>query len=156
MNEEQKQEISLFRFGVIADLVGGIRLEKKDKARLIKEQTEKKWNIPFSSKTSISESTILRWITEYQAGGRRLETLQPKNRSDRGKSRSIDEETGLALLAIKREFPSTPADILIKKIQGRNLVSPGIDLYPSTVYRFLNQNGAFEQREYSQFYQNFV
>ena len=30
MNEEQKREVAVFRFGVIHDLVGGIHLERGD------------------------------------------------------------------------------------------------------------------------------
>ena len=38
MDEEQKKRIAVFRFGAIANLVGGIVLDRGDRERLIREQ----------------------------------------------------------------------------------------------------------------------
>ena len=60
MDDDTKQEIATFRFGVIHDLVGHVELDPGEQARLIREKCAKKWNIPNSSKTHISRGTILR------------------------------------------------------------------------------------------------
>ncbi|MBM4325198.1 MAG: transposase family protein [Deltaproteobacteria bacterium] len=119
----------------------------------MKDKCGRKWDIPFSDRTRISRSAILRWIRLYQDGGGQLESLYPKDRSDVGKSRAIDEETGLNLIHLRRELPNTTVPVLIRTMEERGLLLPGKDLKQTTVYRFLhNQNlmsvpvGQFEDR----------
>ena len=92
MDKEQKEEIALFRFGVISDLVS-TRLDPGETTQLVREKSRQRWNIPYSNRTRLSESTIRRWLRLYENSGRELSSLYPANRSDRGKSRLIDEET---------------------------------------------------------------
>jgi hypothetical protein len=103
MDEEQKKQIAVFRFGVIADFVTGARMARGDKRRLIAEKSARRWRIPFSDRTRIGASTIRDWIARYQAGGCRLEALYPRERSDNGRMRRIDDETAAGV------FWSAPA-----------------------------------------------
>lgn len=80
MDQDQRLQVALFRFGVISEMVGGARLERGDLERLIKTKSERKWMIPFSNRTRISSATIRRWIHLYEAGGRKLQSLCPKER----------------------------------------------------------------------------
>ena len=77
----------------------------------------------------------------YKQSGGRLESLYPAGRSDRGKSRSLDEDTCQALINLRRELPRATAKKLIEQMQRRRLVAPGIKLRPTTVYRFLHRQG---------------
>ena len=140
MTEEQQKEIAVFRFGVIHDLVGGVVLAPGEKERLIREKCERKWSIPHSGKTRLTRSTILRWVEAYQKSGGRLESLYPKKRSDRGRSRAIDEETGAALLTLRKKMPASTVGTLIAQLRSKGLIRPGLDLTPSTVYRFLHRH----------------
>ena len=116
MDEEHKQRIAfLFRFGVIADLVGRRKLEPGKREAIIRELADQQWDIPFSTKTSISRSTIREWLRRYRLGGERLESLFPKEREDAGVARSIDPETELALVELKRQLPPrTPLSVLLR------------------------------------------
>ena len=96
MNEEQKREVAVFRFSVIHDLVGGTHLERGDQQRLLRQKCERKWVIPHSSRTRLTRGTILRWVQRYKESNGKLESLCPIERSDRGVSRGLDEETSLA------------------------------------------------------------
>ncbi len=140
MNLNQKQQVAMFRFGVISDMIAGIRLKRGEMERLVEQQSSKRWDIPFSDKTRISSSTIRRWIRTYEKSNRKLESLYPKSRQDKGNSRAIDEETGAAIIQLKKENPILPINMLIEEMYKRNLVDPKTCLYTSTVYRFLNQN----------------
>jgi putative transposase len=100
MNEEQKQEVAVFRFGVISDFVGPVHLERGEQKRLLREKCDRKWSIPYSQRTRLTKTTILRWIKRYKGSAGDLQSLCPVDRSDRGASRGIDEETALALLRI--------------------------------------------------------
>ena len=141
MTEEEKKQVAAFRFAVICELALAQQMEPGEQERLIREKCARKWQIPFSSKSRISRSTLLRWIRVYKQSGGRLESLYPAGRSDRGKSRSLDEDTCQALIALRRELPRATAKKLIEQMQRRRLVAPGIKLRPTTVYRFLHQQG---------------
>jgi hypothetical protein len=62
MTDKEREEIALFRFGVISDLVGATRLEHGERGRRIKEKAAARWNIPHSLRTRISANTIRRWV----------------------------------------------------------------------------------------------
>lgn len=144
MDDEKKQQIATFRFGVIHDLVGHIELEPGEQERLIREKCGRKWVIPFSEKTYISRSTILRWVRLYKDSGSRLESLCTQDRSDRGMTRAMDQETSLALMRLRKELPKATAPRLISEMNKRGLVSPGVTLNPSTLYRFLHGHDLME------------
>lgn len=139
MTEEEKKQVATFRFGVICDFVNGSGLSPGDKSRLLREKCARKWQIPFSVKTRISRSTILRWVRVYQARGK-LESLYPSGRKDCDKSRAMDEDTCVSLISLRGRMPSVTVPRLIREMEGQKLVSPGVMLNPSTVYRFLHRH----------------
>ena len=141
MTEEQKQQVAVFRFGIIHDLVGGTRLDFGERERLLREKCARKWEIPHSNQTRISRSTILRWVGMYLKEGRKLEALYPRGRNDSGKSRVLDEETGLALVQLRRQLPAVRVTELVKQMHERRLVTDGVGLSLSTAYRFLHRHG---------------
>lgn len=145
MSEDKSQRIATFRFGVIHDLVGGTELSPGEQERLIREKCERKWVIPFSHKTRLTRSTIMRWVKRYRESGGKLESLYSHARSDQGKTRAIDTETEFALLALRKEFPQVTIAGLIQEMQNRRLVSPGLKLTNSTVHRLLKRNGLMER-----------
>ena len=77
MDEELKKRIAVFRFGVIADFVGDRPLARGKTEELMKEKCDRKWQIPGSIRTSISESTVKEWACRYKRSGNKLESLYP-------------------------------------------------------------------------------
>ncbi len=142
MTEEQKKEVATFRFGVIHELVNTKELSRGERERLIREKCERRWNIPFSGRTRIGRTTILRWARLYTAAGGRLESLLTTDRSDRGATRAMDEETCLSLLALRREFPRVTIKDLISKMREAN---PEAVLNHSGVYRLIRREGMMKQ-----------
>jgi transposase InsO family protein len=140
MTEEQKQQIATFRFGVICELVNGARLSPGEQAKLIREKCARKWQIPYSEKSRISRGTILRWVHRYRASNGKLESLYPKDRSDRGRSRVLDEEIALGLIQLRQEMPRATIARLIEESKTRGMLKPATALCPSTVYRLLHEH----------------
>ena len=64
MNNRKREDVALFRYGVISDLVGATNLGYGEQERIIQEKADQRWNIPNSNKTRISPSTIRRWTNE--------------------------------------------------------------------------------------------
>ena len=98
MTEDEKMQVAVFRFGVISDFVNGIWMSRAERRRLMREKCARKWPIPFSGKTRITKGTIRRWIRLYRDSNGDLKSLFPKDRSDQGKCRAMDEETCSALI----------------------------------------------------------
>ncbi len=139
MTEDEKMQVAVFRFGVISDFVNGIWMSRAERRRLMREKCARKWPIPFSGKTRITKGTIRRWIRLYRDSNGNLKSLFPKDRSDQGKCRAMDEEACCALIRLRREMPDATVINLIATMNRRGLVTAGIELNLSTVYRFLHQ-----------------
>jgi putative transposase len=139
MIEDEKMQVAVFRFAVISDFVIGTQMSRAEKRRLMRDKCARKWQIPFSAKTSLSIGTINRWCRLYKDSNGDLKSLQPKDRCDQGKSRAMDEDTCLSLIESKLETPALTVPQLIEQMNQQNRVSPGIVLNNSTVYRFLHQ-----------------
>jgi len=139
MTEDEKMQVAVFRFGVISDFVNGIQMSRAERRRLMGEKCARKWPIPFSGKTRITKGTVRRWIRLYRDSNGNLKSLFPKDRSDQGKCRVMDEETCCALIRLRREMPDATVINLIAMMNRRRLVTAGFELNLSTVYRFLHQ-----------------
>jgi putative transposase len=140
MEEDRKKQIAVFRFGVIHEFVGGAVLDYGEQERLLGEKCARKWQIPYSNRTRVSRGAILSWIKQYKESGGRLESLYPKDREDREKSRAIDERTAENLISLRKSMPRATVPALIKVMERRRLVSPGTRLKATTVYRFLHSH----------------
>jgi transposase InsO family protein len=105
----------------------------------LRDKCAREWQIPFSGRTRLARTTILSWIQAYLAGGRRLEALMPQDRSDRGTSRVLDEDTAQALVRLRAEMPNATVRRLIGEARERRLVDAEVPLSAATVWRFLNR-----------------
>ena len=81
MTDEQKMEIALFRYGVIHPLLDE-NLQKGEKATLMKQILGKTYDIPLSSRTTISERTLFKYLQWHREGG--FQALLPQQRKDAG------------------------------------------------------------------------
>jgi len=121
MDEDAKKAIAVFRFGVIADLIGR-KLNRGEKERILKEKVSCPWDIPRSGRTYIGRSTILTWLRIYERSGRKLESLMPDERSDKGTSRALDEESTAALLALRKDLPRVTLALLMSEAKKRRII----------------------------------
>jgi len=136
MTEDEKKEVAIFRYTVISDFVNGMDFTRAERRQLMRDKCERKWQIPFSQKTRVSEETIRNWIRIFNDGG--LETLMPKDRSDQGRSRAMDDDTCEALICLRKQMPAATVPHLIEQMNQRKLVTPATVLNTTTVYRFLH------------------
>ena len=146
MDLEQKKKIAMFRFGVIAALVGRTDLQRGEREQLIAKLSSQSWDIPFSGKSFVRRSTIRAWLQCYQQGGGRLESLFPKDREDEGRSRSIDAETELSLVTLKQELKAASLPVLLRVARQRKVLPVGFSASPQSVYRMLKRHGLDRER----------
>lgn len=138
-SDDKGMQLATFRFGVIADFVTGVKLSYGEKEKLIKEKTERRYEIPFSDRSAISRSTIMGWINDYKKSGYRLEGLLPKTRKDKGKYRKLDATLRLAVKEAKKANPRLTVPALLKKLRQQKLVAMDEQVNLTSIYRFLKQ-----------------
>lgn len=147
MEQEQREKIAIFRFGVIFPLVErDLREHWGEKERIVRELAGKQWEIPFSNRTAISRTTILSWLRRYEEAGRKIEALFPAPRSDRGQRRSIDPQRLDALVRMRRENPGLSTRRVIERAEREGLFEPGGQPSTATIYRLLRIHKAEKKR----------
>jgi hypothetical protein len=92
------QAVALFRYGLIADLLH-MPLGSRGLYPRLREKAALDYVIPGSSRTRVAVETLRHWLKDYRRGG--FDALFPKDRSDRGRSRSLSQATADALLSLK-------------------------------------------------------
>jgi len=144
MDEDAKRAIAVFRFGVIADLVGGRKLSRGEKEFILREKAEARWDIPFSTRSHVSRSTLLSWVRAYEKGGRQLESLYPEERKDKGRSRVMDEEAIAALVTLRRERMGVTLPVLLKEARAKGILPARYMVSYATIYRIFKRHGVSE------------
>jgi len=145
MDEEKKKRIAEFRFGVIADLIGHRKLSWGERGRLLEEKASQDWEIPFSSRTSVSSAAILDWIRRYERSGRRLSSLYPLERSDKGAFRSLDPETVATLVNLKTELRRASVPAILRTAKVRKLLPADFKVTSATLYRLFREHGLMDK-----------
>ena len=141
MNQEQKEKVAVFRFGVIFPLVEcNVRDYWGEKARILRELVSRDWEIPNSNRNYISKATILSWLRRYEQGGRKIEALYPGDRGDKGRIRSIDDETIDALVCLRKKKPKVSVPRLIEIARSEGLIPLGKEVSTATVYRLMKKH----------------
>jgi len=145
MDEEKKKRIAEFRFGVIADLIGHRKLSWGERSQLLEEKSSQSWEIPFSNRTTVSSAAIFDWIRRYERSGRRLSSLYPRQRSDKGSFRSLDEETVATLVNLKTELRRASVPAILRTAKVRKLLPADFKVTSATLYRLFREKGLMEK-----------
>ena len=141
MNEEEKQAVTLWRYGVLGPLVSA-ELEHGDVRRFCEESAERLHRKPGGQVVRLSARTIEGWHYVYKAEG--LPGLRPRGREDAGRSRAIAPELAERILALKKEKPRRSIPRIIKMLVRANEAEKG-QLTKSSVHRLLQAHGISER-----------
>ncbi len=138
MDDDLRQKIALFRYGVISELVAR-PLAPGEKEALLADIATKEWTIPGTRRTRSGLTTARDWVAQYQTLG--FEGLKPCPRSDAGRPRRLPEAVQELLLQLRTERPRASVTSLIRALRRSGRVAPDVRLARSTVYRFLAAHG---------------
>lgn len=137
--EEQRTEIALFRYTLILPILREPSARARHQMR--KNIAAVVYDIPHSTRRTISITTLYRWERTYRAGG--FEALKPQPRADRDQPRAISPETLDRAEALKREQPFRSARSIAKMLSMDNTNPiPETRLAPRTLRRQLAKRGA--------------
>ena len=132
------EEVALFRYGVIADVVRQEPGSPGIYAQL-RERAAQHYDIPGSSKNRVAVETMRAWVKAYRKRG--FAGLYPKPRSDRGRPRNIAAEVVDQLLHTKDQSPALTVKQVIATVKSEGLVPADCVLPESTVHRLLHRAG---------------
>lgn len=136
MNSETRQQIALFRYGILAPLISGTYDEHKAVKEFFSHASQKVYTNPRGEDTNVSASTLERWYYNYKHGG--FDALIPQRRSDTGKPRKLDDDIVSQIKYLKNEYPRIPATLIHQKLIDNGTVVKG-EISLSTINRFVNQ-----------------
>jgi len=134
--ELKRKSICDFRHSVVAEL-GNPYLSRGQLTRLIKEKSNREYEIPYSSKTTLTDGCIRRWLGLYRKYGK--QGLNPQIRKDRGESRTIDDREQNAIIALLESRPELTAVAAMRILKGQGIISEEIP--SSSLSRFIKSQG---------------
>jgi transposase InsO family protein len=135
------QQIALFRYGVIADLLH-LKPGKGELYKLLAEKSAHPYLIPGTLRTRVAPETMRDWLRLYRQGG--FDALKPKGRADSG-STHLAQAVADLLCTLKEEHPQWPVRLVIEKARDSNLLDPTTALPLSTVHRMLARRGLMDK-----------
>jgi putative transposase len=138
MREEQREAIALFRYGIILPFLSQEKLEWGMKGEIRRRLASQGYDIPHSSKHTIDEETIRKWVAAYKEKG--FDALKPKTRADAGKMRTITAEAWEMAVALKKEAPGRSVEKIIRIMETNGLIAPG-QLKRSTLSFYFKVHG---------------
>ena len=139
-DDDLRQEIALFRYTVIADLVH-LPVGARGIGDKLRDKASQSYTIPGSDRTHVAANTIRGWIKRYRYGG--FDALYPKPRTDRGQPRRLPPEVAAQLIELKTSNPAWSVRRVIQKARDDGVDHP---LAPSTVHRLLSREGLFDKK----------
>jgi len=142
-DQDLGQQIALFRYGLIADLVNWPPGKRGLYARL-REKAIKSYPIPGSRRTRVALETLRGWLAAWRRGG--FDALRPKPRADLGRSRGIPGPVADLLCSIKDEEHFLSVAMVIEKARATGTVPNDLPLPASTVHRLLSRAGLMRKR----------
>jgi putative transposase len=138
--EDRRTEIALFRYTLILPVLRD-EYPPRGKGRLREQIAAGHYDIPYSSRRTVSVPTLARWERRYRQSG--FEGLKPTPRRDQGQPRTISSETLDRAEALKREQPLRSARSIVT-ILAMDTIQPVPEesIAPRTLRRQLAQRGA--------------
>ena len=133
MNEKTREEIALFRYGMIAPLLNG-QVKPKD---YFKELEGKIHTVPYYGERKIAAKTMQEWHLHYRRNG--FDALKPKRRSDRGGARRLSPEDKDQILAIRKESLHMPVSVFYEQLIRRGEIQKNQVSY-ATINRLLKKH----------------
>jgi transposase InsO family protein len=145
LDDKDREQIALFRYGVIADLLhreegeGGLY-------PLLRAKTERVYEIPGSRRSRVAAETIRDWLNTYRRGG--FDALRPLPRRDQGHARAIPQRIADLLCHIKDDNPALSVGAVINRAKAVAGVGEEQHLALATVHRLLSRHGLMDKRRH--------
>ncbi|GAA0463439.1 DDE-type integrase/transposase/recombinase [Alkalibacillus silvisoli] len=138
MDEQTKESIALFRYGMITPLLNDL-VERK---AYLEQQAQKTHDIPYYGEKKIAGKTILEWLSTYRREG--FDGLKPRHRGDKGNARRLSPDQQDHILASREQTPDMPVTVFYEQLIKNGEINAGEVSY-ATMNRLLKNQGLTEK-----------
>lgn len=135
LTKEQKMDVALFRFSLIAPLLNNQVDEPNTYLEMVSSKVHE---VPYYGRKEYSAKTIRSWLNAYRQGG--LDSLLPAIRKDKGVPRSITKALGEKIIEMRKEHPEFSVQLFYDEMARQGVLLRRETSYHS-VYRFLKKHG---------------
>lgn len=131
IDDKTREAIALKKFSLISPVLNG---QVENQKKYFSEICTNPIDMPFYGSKEYTPKTLQYWLSQYLKDG--IEALRPGYRSDRGKSRKIDESLAQKISERKSELKNMSVKLLYETLIGEDLIIPN-KISLSTFYRFI-------------------
>lgn len=136
MDKDKKQDIALMRYRAISPVITALGNEYASFEAFFRNVSEQGITDQDGILKYYSPGTIKQWYHAYKKGG--FDALLPKDRSDRGNSRKLDEDLKEQIQTLRKNYPRMSAAAIHQHLQDNGSFCKG-EISLSTVNRFVNK-----------------
>lgn len=130
-----KNEIALFRYGLISPLITDT-YEENSKEEYYRKVASKKYVIN-GKEYQFSSGTIKNWYSDYKKDG--YNGLIPKTRCDLASSRKLNEEAKNKIVEYKSQYPHISGTLIYNKLIQEGYINPN-NVCLGTVLKYIRDN----------------
>lgn len=134
MTMDQKQQIALFRYGVIAPLETGTSDPTISNKEFFRRAAAKTYTGPDGKPRTVGASTMEKWHNSYKKHG--FDGLLPQGRKDEGVSRKLGQDLKTQIRFLKTEHPRMTAAEIHRQLLANGSLHIG-QVSDSTIERFV-------------------
>ncbi len=135
MDDKKREEIALFRYGLISQV---LNQAVEGQMKYFREIAAKEYDVPNQGRRKYRVSAFKSWLKKYRKHG--FDGLKPKHRSDAGQSRKIDEGLKAGIEEILQRHPFLSSATLFRILLAEGKILPG-ELTEATVRKFIKDKG---------------
>ena len=129
-------DMAYFRFSLIAPVIQGVFTEPT-KSAYYRRVTENELTLPDGRNVRYNPRTLEAWELYYRKRG--MDGLMPRERSDAGVSRCLNEKTIAEIYALKEKFPKINATLIYTKLIEDGFINQS-EVSVASVQRFIKHN----------------
>jgi len=133
MNEKEREQVALFRYGLIAPLLNG----QVDPKEYLNGLEDKVHSVPYYGERKIAEKTMKEWLLHYRRNG--FDALKPKKRMDKGNSRRLSPDDQDLVLEIRKKSLHMPVSVFYEQLIEHGEIRKNEISY-STIIRLLKKH----------------
>ena len=130
-----KNEIALFRYGLIAPVITDT-FEESSQLEYFKKAASKKYLVN-GHEEQYAWQTIKKWYLQYKKEG--YDALVNKTRSDCHSSRKMSDDTIQRIKELKKEYPHISGTLIYNKLSDEGFINPN-DICLGTILKFIRDN----------------
>jgi len=128
---------ALFRYGVISEAINPLDGQKV--SDILSRKSSQVHQLPDGTVRRYNIATLRAWLGKFRHGG--VDALEPKNRTDKGQFRSIDDDTAEIICRHRVQNRRCSMKLFWEILHEDGVLPEGVKIKEATLRRFLKHRG---------------